>query len=116
MNSVNLLGRIAWMEVADAREMLVCRFLLAVDAGKDREANFIPCVAFGKTAEFLDNYLDKGKRIAVSGHINTGSYEKDGATVRTFDVVADRVYFADGKEPEAEPEKPAEPETRYRRH
>lgn len=74
--------------------MNVCRFRVAVDRQKKGEADFISCVAFGKTAEFVGQWFKKGKPILVEGHITVGSYtDKDGGKHSTFDVTADRVAF-----------------------
>ena len=78
--------------------MTIARISLAVDRKFKQEgqptADFINCIAFGKTAEVIEKYVVKGTKIAVVGHIQTGSYtNKDGATVYTTDVVADRVEF-----------------------
>lgn len=74
--------------------MNVCRFRVAVDRQKRGEADFISCVAFGKTAEFIGQYFTKGKPILVEGHITVGSYtDKDGVKRVTTDVTADRVAF-----------------------
>lgn len=108
MNSVSLIGRLtADPEIRQAKETKVCNFTVAVDRGdKDRKADFIRCVAFGKTAEFIDDYFDKGTRIGISGRIQTGSYEdKDGSTRYTTDIIVERVDFADGIR-EVEEEKP----------
>ena len=83
-------------------QMAVARFNIALDRGKDRNgesrgADFPSCVAFGKTAENLEKFSGKGLRIAIIGHIQTGSYEKDGQKVYTTDIVADRVEFIDWK-------------------
>ena len=83
--------------------MAVARFNLAIDRGKDkngqdRGADFPSCVAFGRTAENLEKFSGKGLRVAVTGHITTGSYEKDGHKVYTTDITADRVEFIDWKE------------------
>ena len=77
----------------------IVRFTLAVDR-KNRSdgADFINCVAYGKCAELIERYVRKGHRIAVSGHIQTGSYEKDGKRVYTTDVVADSVEFLEKKQ------------------
>lgn len=96
MNSVNLVGRMT--KAAEVRytqeQKAIATFTLAVDRGaKDKGADFIRCVAFGKTAEIIERYTDKGRQLAVSGHINTGSYEKDGRTVYTTDVIADRIFL-----------------------
>lgn len=67
--------------------------------GKDNQvADFISCVAFGKNAEFAEKYLAKGKRIAVVGRIQTGSYtNKDGKKVYTTDVVVEQHEFVENK-------------------
>ena len=77
----------------------VARFTVAVDRGKDREGNdkgadFIPVVAFRKTAEAIEKYCRKGMRVTVFGSIRTGQYErKDGTPVYTTEIVADSVDF-----------------------
>ena len=100
MNSVNLIGRLTKdPEARQAKDTTVVNFTVAVDrGGQDNGADFIRCVAFGKTAEFIDDYFSKGQRVGVSGRIQTGSYEnKDGQTVYTTDVIVERVDFADAK-------------------
>ena len=79
----------------------ICRFTLAInDKRKNPQTqewednpSFIPVVVFGKQAENCVKYLAKGKKVAVSGRIQTGSYEKDGQKVYTTDVVANGVEF-----------------------
>lgn len=95
-------------------QMAVARFNIAIDRGKDRNgesrgADFLSCVAFGKTAENLEKFSGKGLRIAINGHIQTGSYEKDGQKVYTTDIVADRIEFIDWKNSE----KVSEPDGEY---
>ena len=103
MNSVILIGRMT--READIRysaqtNMAVARFSLAVDRqSKDKQADFPNVIAFGKTAEIIEKYTHKGSQIAVQGRLQTGSYQnKDGATVYTTDVVADRIKLLDKKE------------------
>lgn len=61
-------------------------------------ADFINCVVFGKQVEFVDRYLRKGTKIAVTGRIQTGSYtNKDGVKVYTTDVVVEEQEFAESK-------------------
>ena len=81
---------------------VVARFSLAVDRRfkKDGEqtADFINCVAFGKTGEFIEKYGCKGTKFVVEGRIQTGSYiNKDGQKVYTTDVVVEQVEFAESK-------------------
>ncbi|MCQ2609023.1 MAG: single-stranded DNA-binding protein [Bacteroidales bacterium] len=77
----------------------IARFTVAVDRKYKKEgeatADFISCVAFGKTAEFIERYFNKGKRIGLVGRIQTGSYEKDGQKVYTTDVLAEEVEFVE---------------------
>lgn len=61
------------------------------------DADFIRCVAYGKTAEFVEKYFRKGTKIALSGRINTRNYESEGRTVYVTEVIADRVEFAESK-------------------
>ena len=80
-------------------ETTVARFTLAVDRRYKGEnnADFISCVAFGKTAEFIEKYFTKGMKIEIVGRIQTGSYEKKGEKIYTTDVVAETVGFAESK-------------------
>ena len=104
MNSVVLIGRLT--KDVDIRysnnQTAVGRFSLAVDRhDKDKNCDFINCIAFGKSAENLEKYVKKGNKVAISGRIQTGSYtNKDGKTVYTTDVVAERVEFIESKKQE----------------
>lgn len=107
MNSVNLLGRLTkdpeTYEPKTKDGVLIAKFTLAVNRDAEN-ADFIRCTTFGKTAETAAKYLRKGVMIGVSGRIQTGSYEKDGQTIYTTEVVADRFFFAE-KKTEDEPQK-----------
>lgn len=108
MNNVNILGRLtrdpevrytANTQTANARFVVAVNRKLSKEKRQEAEnngyptADFISCMAWGKTAENIGNYLKKGQRIAVSGHIQTGSYEKDGQRIYTTDVVVDSFDF-----------------------
>ena len=100
MNSVVLIGRLTRdPEVRYTESQLaVARFSIAINRvpgrdGQDRGADFPNIVVFGKQAENCERFLTKGRQVAIQGHIQTGSYEKDGRKVSTTDVVADRVEF-----------------------
>ena len=74
--------------------MAIARYTLAVDRrfnrNGDQSADFIGCVAFGRSAEFAEKYLKQGTKIAITGRIQTGSYtNKDGNKVYTTDVVVE---------------------------
>lgn len=105
MNHVTLIGRITKdleIRYTGTQNTAKVQFTLAINE-KDR-TNYPRCVAWGKTAENLEKYCGKGSLVAVEGKIQTGSYEKDGQTVYTTDVLCDRVEFLswDKKESEAE--------------
>lgn len=107
MNKVILMGRLTRdpevrYSQGDAATA-VARYTLAVDRrfkrqGDEQTADFISCVSFGKTAEFVERYLKQGTKIAGSGRIQTGSYtNKEGQKVYTTDVVMEEVEFAESK-------------------
>lgn len=109
MNKVILMGRL--VRDPEVRyggqngDMAIARFTLAIDRRikKDGEqsADFISCVAFGKNGEFAEKYLQKGTKIALEGHWQTGSYEnKEGKKVYTNDCVVDSMEFAESKKQE----------------
>ena len=64
---------------------------------KRDETDFINILAFNKTAELINNHFEKGDEIAFSGSVQTGSYEKDGRKIYTFEVLVDNVTFTNGK-------------------
>ena len=104
MNSVNLIGRVTRdIELRYSGEMAIAKFTLAVDryTKGEKSTDFIPVVAFGKTAETANNYLQKGTRCGVSGNIQTGSYEKDGRRIYTTDVLIERLDLIEPKKQEA---------------
>ena len=107
MNRVNLIGRltrdIELRYIGESGTACV-KTSIAINRGKvkngnDRGADFIPVTVFGRQAENMDRYTNKGNRIAIEGHIQTGSYTtQSGETRYTTDVIADRVEFIDFKE------------------
>lgn len=90
----------------------ISRFTLAIDRfSKEKEADFISCVAFGKTAEFIEKYVKKGMKFIVCGRIQTGSYtNKDGVKVYTTDVIAENVEFCESKKGASEEKAPSAPD------
>lgn len=107
MNKVILMGRLTRdPEVRysqGAEPMAVARYTLAVDRRGRREdngqnADFISCVAFARNAEFAEKYLRKGIKIAITGRLQTGSYnDREGRKVYTTDVVIEDQEFAESK-------------------
>lgn len=78
----------------------VCSFSIAIDNGygENRQTDFINCVAWNKTAEFVSNYFSKGKMIIVIGRISTRSWEgQDGKRNYATEVVASEVSFGETK-------------------
>lgn len=107
MNKVILIGRLTKdpdLSYAAGTRTAVCRFTLAVTRPFKRdEADFINCVAFNKTAETIGQYLVKGRQIAVSGNIRTGSYEaQDGTKRYTTDVVVENFEFIGNNQGQAQ--------------
>ena len=113
MNSVQLVGRFVKdpeIKYSDSGTS-IARFTIAVDRrfkqNGENAADFISCIAFGKTAEFIEKYFRKGNRIGLNGRIQTGSYTKqDGQKVYTTDVVAENVEFVESKTNTGEGMKP----------
>ena len=106
MNKVILMGRL--VKNPEVRQdaggaISMARYTLAVERmrtkkDEDPGADFINCVAFGKSAEFAKNYLRKGTKLVIEGRIQTGSYtNKNGQKVYTTDVVIERQGFAESK-------------------
>ena len=98
MNKVILIGRLTKdpeLRFAAGSGTAVSRFTVAVNRQfKKDETDFISCVAFGKTAETIAQYFTKGKQIAISGSIRTGSYDaQDGTKRYTTDVAVDTFDF-----------------------
>jgi single-strand DNA-binding protein len=105
MNKVILLGRLTRdpeiRYTAGADPICVAKYTLAVNRRFKREgepdADFIMCVAFGKTGEFAEKYFKKGQQVSIIGRMQVRSYEKDGQKIWTTDVVVEDQYFADSK-------------------
>lgn len=100
-NTVLLLGRPTTdIEIKVAGERKIARFTLAVKSGFGEKAktNFIPCVAWNKTAELLSSYVKKGHEVMVGGSLQSGSYEKDGVKHFTLEVLVNDMKFLSRKE------------------
>ena len=96
MNKAILVGRLTRdPEMRDTQGgTKVARFALAINRrGRDGGTDYLNCVAFGKTAELVGQYLRKGSRAGVVGRIQTGSYERDGHKVYTTDIIVDELEF-----------------------
>ena len=101
MNSVVLIGRLTRdpeLRYVTESQMAVASFSIAIDrvqrAGKEKQTDFPRISVFGNQAENCQRYLTKGKLVGIQGRLQTGSYKnKDGTTVYTTDVVAERVEF-----------------------
>ena len=114
LNNVNLIGRLTadpkFSSVSDGKS--VCSFTLAVqqDYG-DKAADFIPCVAWKQTAEFITRHFTKGAMIAINGRLKQRSWkDKDGNNRSVLEVIVANCYFYGEKKPapgnDAEPELP----------
>jgi len=102
MNSVNLCGRLCQdPELMYSKSgVAVCRFTLAINRpfSKEKTADFLPCICFKTQAENVANFLEKGREAAVTGSIQTSSWEKDGVKHYKTEILADRVEFIGGKQ------------------
>lgn len=80
----------------------VCSFTIAVDrrfknSAGEREADFLPCVAWGQTGEFIDKYFKKGNKINVTGSIQTRSWEADGGKRYATEIIVEQAEFGESK-------------------
>ena len=104
MNSAQLTGRLTRdpeVRYTDGG-LSIARFTLAVNRRFKQEngpsADFIQCKAFGKTAEFIEKYFSKGRKMDMNGRIQTGSYQnQDGATVYTTEIIVENVEFGESR-------------------
>lgn len=105
LNVVTLMGRLTMNPElkTTVNGISFCSFSIAVNRsyvkqGEERTADFINIVAWRNTAEFLCKYFTKGQMVAVTGSIQTRSYEDKSGNKRTaFEVIADNVYFTESK-------------------
>ena len=104
MNSVELIGRLTRdpeVRYTSGSQTAVATFTIAIDRpqrqdGGEKQADFPRITVFGRQAETCEKYLKKGRMVAIQGRLQTGSYQnKNGDTVYTTDVVANRVEFID---------------------
>ena len=98
INSVVIMGRLT-QNPEYRKDKNFTRFTVAVDrAYKENTTDFIPCIVFGKTAEFVHNYFSKGQMIAIDGELHTDKYTNSKGETRTsYTVVANQVSFCGGK-------------------
>ena len=105
MNKVILMGRLTRapeVRYSDGADPLaVARYTLAVNRrmkkNGEQDADFIPCVAFGKAGEFAEKYFKKGQLVAITGRLQVRSWDKDGERRWSTDVIVEEQYFAEGK-------------------
>lgn len=115
MNSIVISGNIGKaIEIKQAGETTIGKFSLAVkDNRKDKNGeyhtNWINCVVFGKQAEVMAQYTDKGSKLTIRGKLKTGDYMKGDVKIYTTDVIVEEFDFGD-KAGEVKQKKVAEPE------
>ena len=99
MNKIMLIGRLTKdIDLKKSQSgMSVARFTLAVNRMKKDEADFISCVVFDKRADTMYQYLGKGSLVGIEGHLQTGSYDKNGVRVYTTDVIIDGFDFLESR-------------------
>ena len=105
MNKTILMGRLTTDPEVNQygkgkNQVTVAKYSLAVQRyGKNDEADFIPCTCFDKLADFAENYLHKGQKIAVEGRLQSDNYEdKDGNKRTSYSVIVERHEFCEKKE------------------
>lgn len=110
MNKIILIGRLTRdVEMHNSENnKAVARYTLAVNRpfrkNGEQQADFLPCIAFGKTAELAGQYLSKGVRVAIEGRVQTGSYtNQEGQKVYTTDVVVERQEFLEQRADNSQP-------------
>lgn len=102
MNNINLVGRVATdLQLKESKGRTYIKFNLAVPRrGKKETTDFIPCIAFEKTAELIDKYLKKGDMLSVIGQLITNQYERNGEKRTSYDVSIDHIGFIGGRKSE----------------
>ena len=123
MNRVVLTGRLARdPELRTTQSgVSVCTFTIAVDrrrknASGEREADFLPCVAWRDSADFVKKYFAKGRRICVEGSVQARSYETaDGDRRWVTEIIVDHAEFTDSKPEGEQAAPPPEPPAQYAR-
>ena len=107
MNKVILMGRLTKDAelVSFQSGSSLAKFSLAVDRkykkDGDPEADFFTCNAWGKLGTFCENYLHKGTKVVIEGHLQNDSYTKDGVKVTTTKVICESIEFAESKKTES---------------
>ena len=126
MNNVSIMGRLT--SDPELKQTLggvaCCRFTVAVDRGfknkqGERETDFISCIAWKQTAQFISQYFSKGKMIAVDGNLRTGSYKDKNhsdVTHYTTDVNVTQAYFCGDKAERSSPSYPPDEKPEYSNH
>lgn len=107
LNTINLIGRLTKqpeLRMTNTQKT-VAAFTLAVDRDYDRsETDFVPCVAWGQTADFVDRNFTKGQMMALKGRLQSRDWmDKDGKARTSWEVVAESVYFCGDKKADAKP-------------
>lgn len=113
LNKVIFIGRLTAnpeVKTTSGKEVKYSRFSIAIDRNYtdedgNRKTDFINCVAWRSSAEFLQKYFTKGKMIGVEGRLNTDSYTDDDGNKRSFfEVQTENIFFTEGKGKAAEEE------------
>lgn len=100
MNKVIITGNLTKaVELRYTKDNLaIAHFTVAVNRDKKDEADFLNCIAYGNQAETITKYLDKGSKVGIDGHIQTGSYEKEGKKIYITEIAVDKIEFLSSKQ------------------
>lgn len=95
MNNINIIGRIATdLELKESKGKIYIKFNLAVPRENKKDiTDFFPCVSFGKMAELIKKYLNKGNRIAINGQLISSQYEYKGEKRKSFEILIENIDF-----------------------
>lgn len=114
MSNFKDIGRITWIEERASSAGKIINFTIAIkrkfkNQSGEYESDFIPCVCFGKTADVVSRFFQKGSRIMVEGTLQSSKYEKDGKSHTSYKVAVDSVNIIDSNkqdEPKQEEQEP----------
>ena len=116
LNSCTIRGRLAadpqLRQTTSGKSVCSFRIACTRNFGKDPETDWLDCVAWGQTGEFVSKYFQKGAQILLQGSIQTRQYQdKNGNNRKAVEINAERVFFCGGKQTQESSETPAQSHT-----
>lgn len=103
MNSVSIIGNLCKETTTESSTSGTTYLHNSIAVRRDKDTtDFFNISAFGKGAEFIEKYFSKGSKIAITGHLQSGSYEKNGTKIPTVTIIVDKADFCEGKKETSE--------------